>query len=202
MRPLRVVLTAALFIIASAAPASAENWGAGIPPREDERCTEGSRFSQCTADSATESIYIAPYLNSLMTTALENSIQDDYDAIPSIIAFRTYDFAYGEGRIYESNDGPVSWRGYTTCEGGSTKGESGWNMWCEPQLMFLNSYYEQSEWNNSGVIRKWLSCHELGHFFGLQHANANRHPQYWDESCMRTGDITGPPDLRDSTSSI
>lgn len=89
----------------------------------------------------------------------------------------------------------MPWRGYTTCWEGAETGESGLNMWCRPQLLYLNTYYEHSEWETSGVIRKWLACHELGHLVGLQHAIDDFHAN-WDESCMRDGDVTGPPDLK------
>lgn len=189
-------LVVLLAMMAVASPSAARNWGAGIPPDEDARCTEGPPSSQCTAQDSFHTVFIPSGVNSFMQTALENSLLNDYDAIePDVWASRTTSFT-ADVRVYETNLGPVARRGYTTCESGAATGEDGTkNMWCRPQLLYLNNHYENSEWNVSGAIRKWLSCHELGHTLGLQHPKEGMHDD-WNQSCMRTNLVPGPADLR------
>lgn len=186
----------ALILIVSAQPfALAESWGAGLPPGGDtHRCTVyPDRDSECTANNDLHYVFITPSLNTNMTTALENSITDDYAAIPEITAFTTSSTGNADVQVYEQNIGPGI-RGYTTCQIGASFGETGKNEWCRPQFIYLNNYYEDSEWNVSGAKRKWLACHELGHTLGLQHPEAF-HAQHYDDSCMRPDLVPGPADL-------
>lgn len=68
------MLLAVIATIAGASSAFAEKWGAGIPPDQEWRCHEGSRFSQCTAKDDYETVFIAIGMNSKMETSLEKSM--------------------------------------------------------------------------------------------------------------------------------
>lgn len=120
-------------------------------------------------------------------------LADDFDSIRDVYARRTTS-SDADVRVYEADLGAITRRGYTTCLANSETGEEGTkNMWRRPQVMYLNNYYEQTEWNVDGAVRKWLACHESGHTLGLRHADAGNHENQWMNSCMRTWARTEAP---------
>lgn len=106
MRIIRATVLAAAVLVTIAATSYAENWGAGIPPNEDDRCTENDPASQCTANSSVHTVFIPLGINGYMRTALETSIDNDYNVIDGIVAFESSSFD-SDVRVYETNLGMV-----------------------------------------------------------------------------------------------
>lgn len=131
-----------------------------------------------------------------MAAAFSGSVANDYDSIVGVVALVAASFESADARVYELYEGAIARRAYTTCAVGAINGpETGYNMWCKPQQVFLNSYYETDEWSNSAQ-RNYLARHELGHTLGLRHSDANKHPGNWSASCMRANVFGGPDILK------
>lgn len=168
-----ILLAASLPLVAFA-----HNWGAGDSsnPGYSILCTDWSdphfQASECTPDNAFQTVWISGVVPSGLTTALKNSVANDYDAIYSISAVVVPNIdSFNDVRIWHWNEDPTLAIAFTTCNDFATQGFPNvrYHMWCKPQdILYQNNSGANSCWN-SGPCRRHYACHELGHTFGLQH---------------------------------
>ena len=185
LRLVTATTAAIALLIASVGDMTADNWGAGAIQGSSHRCTEYPDYeSECTANNLTHIVYISSSVPPPLDAALENSLEGDYDdPLSEVVASVTSDpGASADVSIYYALL-PSSWpSAFTTCSTSATYGAQGYNRWCRPQWL----YYDSAEYYDCWSVwpcRGWLSCHELGHTFGLQHANSQNHPNP-SNTCM------------------
>ncbi len=193
-----ILAIGALYLMSAPGVVSAKNWGAGVPPKQADRCTIQDEDSQCTAQNGTHTVWVLSSVNSDLKAAITASVENDYDDSSSnntdINASMVSDPGAADVWVFEKDDAVANRWGYGTCTSDSTFGESGLNEWCRPQAIFFNNDHE-SEWEDDAhpEKRRWVTCHELGHTLGLRHPNdVDQNGNYLESSnrtssCMYTG---------------
>lgn len=188
VRALDLLKGAILVAVCAAAvlPLSArgENWGAGLSPTPTPSikimCTgwpaEQYWLSECGANTDVHYVYIAPPMHPQLKTALQNSIQQDYDDLPQVYAQEvTSPNSSTDVWVFYANEDPLLPKAYTYCAEFPQIGLNNvrYHMWCQPQyIAYQNNNGGNNCWND-GPCRRHYACHELGHTLGLQHTGSS-----------------------------
>ena len=102
------------------------------------------------------------------------------------VSFVEGTYSNADQRIW-SVDINNGWWAWTICPVYATKGKLGTRRaWCNPQVVYLNNgpVYGFPENYNSATEAKSITCHEMGHGFGLRHATSTNGGANWNLSCM------------------
>ena len=171
------------------------NWGSGKTSAA-VMCTDigdpDFQYSECTTDSQLWLVYILSTVPSGLTTALENSVDEDFDSISGITGVVTTQSSGADVWVFYLAMDPTLEIAFGTCMLGSSLGlvNVRYHMWCRPQeIVYQNFSGKANDCWNSGPCRRHYACHELGHTFGLRHTTATT-------SCMSYFNDPHPENLR------
>lgn len=189
------VFLVAVVVASSPSIASGTNWGAG-KSSQAVMCTDigdpDFEFSECTTDNELWLVYILSQVPSGLRTALENSVDEDFDTISGITGVVTTLSSSADVWVFYLAMDPTLESAFGTCMLGSTLGlvNVRYHMWCKPQEIVYQNFAGKANdcWNN-GPCRRHYACHELGHTFGLRHSSAST-------SCMSYANSPHPENLR------
>lgn len=185
--PVVQVLLLAVVAGASPWPAAGDNWGS-----VSADC-DTSRESQCVMPNGVVDVYFG-HLDGSRASLLKSATLDRMDRVydpldgSSIQAYELGGEASADARVRDVSVDIGAWA-WTACSYTAQTGGTGLYKWCAPQNLYYNDG-QHSEHFDSSNERSRNACHEMGHIFGLRHANGTGDSDVYRDSCMYEGNWT------------